>query len=165
MLALGLAADLPARAVPRWVSAHEHRIDAVHESGHLVTALLVGYRVSSAEILRAPEGGLRAQTQLAGRWRQPEPWADLAVSLAGPLAESIYSGRDLLAVLNDGQDFPDSDLHRARREAQRLARLGLYRSPDHALLVAEGHAQRLLTAHWHFVMQTAHKLVVQGRIE
>ena len=89
----------------------------------------------------------------------------LAVYLAGAVAEGHHTGTDVLTILNEGARFEGSDLNRARREAQRLVRLGHYRTPDGALLAAEQLARELLTAHWHFVLQTAHKLVVQGRIE
>jgi hypothetical protein len=59
------------------------------------------------------------------------------VTLADPLAEATYAGRDLLDVLNDGARFGASDLRRAQCEAARLASSGLYHSADHALLVAE----------------------------
>lgn len=138
---------------------------AVHEAGHVIVAMLVGYRVANAEILGVYRSGLQAQTQLDGRWREPAPWALLAVSLAGPLAEARHAGRDLLDVLNKGREDEASDLRRAQREAQRLVDLGLYKTADHALLVAEQHARRLLVMHWDFVMRAARQLYDKGRID
>ena len=146
----------------------ERVLAAVHESAHAVVGVLVGYCVLSASVQWADETlrrGVRAETRLGGRWREQPPWASLAVDLAGPLAEARYAQQDLLAVLNKGAEDEGSDLRQAQREAARLASEGLYQSADHALLVAEGHARRLLVMHWDFVLRAARRLVVQGRID
>jgi hypothetical protein len=148
-----------------WGMDDERALCAVHEAGHVIVALLVGVRVAGAEIGDAYRRGLQARTEFAGNWRRPAPWGRLAITLAGPLAEATYTGRDVLAVLNDGRDFEASDLCCAQREARRLARLRHFQNADHALLVAEWHAQRLLTAHWDFVMRAARQMYTVGRIE
>jgi hypothetical protein len=89
----------------------------------------------------------------------------LAVTLAGAIAESVFTGRHLLSVLNEGEHFEASDLCRARREAHRLWRLHLYHSADHALLVAENRARSMLEEHWGLVAKTAQALYAQGRID
>jgi hypothetical protein len=140
---------------------------AFHEAGHAVVGRCCGYRLASAEIFSGQRSGLQAVT----RWR-PTSWrgpsgsgpSDLVVSLAGPLAEAIYSERDVHKVLEEGREYLDSDLHRVRNAANRLARLRLYKSADEALSVAEARAQRLLTRHWLEVSFTALRLYTEGRI-
>jgi phosphatidylserine/phosphatidylglycerophosphate/cardiolipin synthase-like enzyme len=122
-------------------------------------------RVESAQLFAVHAEGLQAQTRYAEHPKCPTAWGDLAVTLAGPCAESIFACRNLLDVLNDGAQYKASDLQRAQREARRLHRLRLYRSPDHALFVAETRARTMLTAHWQFVVSTARKLYNEGRIK
>jgi hypothetical protein len=40
---------------------------AVHEAGHIIVAMLVGYRVAGARLLGVYRSGLQARTLLAGR--------------------------------------------------------------------------------------------------
>jgi hypothetical protein len=141
----------------RWASSY-------HEAGHCVVAMLLGWRVEGAWILGGE--GLQAVTRYkSGNWKRPAEWADLVVSLAGPIAESTQGGEDLLTVLEHGIEHERSDLHRARREAERLARFGLFTTPDHALLAAEQTARALLARHWDHVVRTAETLYRDGRIE
>jgi hypothetical protein len=87
------------------------------------------------------------------------------VSLAGPLAEAIYSDRDVHKVLEEGREYLDSDLHHVWNAANRLARLKLYKSADHALCEAEARARQLLAKHWDEVTVTALLLYAAGRID
>ena len=136
---------------------------AYHEAGHALVALLCGYRVESMELLDASARGLQARTRFAGHPKCPTTaYADLAVTLAGPIAESMLAARDLLDVLNEGKDFQMSDLCRARREAQRLWRLHLYHSPDHALLVAETRAREMLNSHWRYWLRQRRRCTRKG---
>jgi hypothetical protein len=95
---------------------------AYHEAGHVVTAMLCGYQVASAELGDVYSDGLQARTRYAST-RQKTAWSDLAVTLAGPLSEARFAKRDVLEVLKDGEQYPESDLRRAQREAERLHRL------------------------------------------
>jgi hypothetical protein len=137
---------------------------AYHEAGHVVCGMLVGYTVDCAELFDAHADGLHARTRYLST-RQHTAWTDLAVTLAGPYAEARFAKRDLLAVLKDGEKYEESDLRRAQREAQWLHRLALYRTPDHALLVAEQRAKAMLDEYWPIVEKTAHALYRQGRID
>jgi hypothetical protein len=127
--------------------------------------MLCGYRVDSVELCDVYSDGLHALTRCAPPKRRPYAWTDLAVTLAGPLSEARYARRDMLAVLKDGEKYEESDLRRAQREATRLHRLQLYRSPDHALPVAETRAREMLNGYWPMVEKTAHALYRTGRIE
>jgi hypothetical protein len=138
---------------------------AYHEAGHVVAAMLCGYHVDSVELCDVYADGLQARTRCAPPKRRPYAWTDLAVTLAGPLSEARFARRDVLAVLKDGADYPESDLRRAQREATRLHRLQLYRSPDHALLVAETRAREMLNGYWPMVEKTAHALYRTGRLD
>jgi hypothetical protein len=140
---------------------------AFHEAGHAVVGRCCGFRLASAEIFPEHRGGLQAQTRWAPRgWKDPpdDGPSGLVVSLAGPLAEAIYSDRDVHKVLEEGRDYLDSDLHRVRNAANRLARLKLYKSADHALCVAEARARQLLADHWDQVTITALLLYAAGRL-
>jgi hypothetical protein len=136
---------------------------AYHEAGHVVAAMLVGYEISSVELLNTDGDGLQAATRYAST-RQKAAWTDLAVTLAGAIAESRFARCDVLEVLKAGESYPESDLRRAQREAQRLHRLQLYTSADHALLVAEQRAREMLNGYWPMVEKTAHALYRTGRI-
>jgi hypothetical protein len=141
---------------------------AYHEVGHALVAMLCGYKVASLELFGTwdkPVNGLQGITRYSGRPECPTAYADIAVTLAGPIAESVFCARDLLEVLREGERFERSDLWRARREAERLHRLRLYRSPDHALLIAENRGRLMLEEHWHLVAKSAQALYEQGRIE
>jgi hypothetical protein len=141
---------------------------AFHEAGHAVVGRCCGYRLASAEIFSGQRSGLQAVTRWApGGWKDPPDGgpSDLVVSLAGPLAEAIYSERDVHKVLEEGREYLDSDLHRARNAANRLARLRLYKSADEALSVAEARARQLLARHWDQVTVTALLLYAAGRID
>jgi hypothetical protein len=140
-------------------------ICAYHEAGHAFCGTLAGYRVESMQLFDASARGLQAQTRYASRPKCPTAYADLAVTLAGPIAESVFTARDLLDCLKEGADFEASDFCRAQREAQRLHRLCLYKSPDHALLIAEQRARRMLEETWGLVAKAAQALYQQGRIE
>jgi ATP-dependent Zn protease len=71
------------------LATDERWICAYHESGHAVVGTLLGYRVRDVEIfVHAPGEGLKALTRYGKQRKRPEPWADVAVSLAGPLAEA-----------------------------------------------------------------------------
>jgi hypothetical protein len=128
--------------------------------------MLVGYEVSSVELIGGDAwgDGLQAATRYAST-RQRTAWSDLAVTLAGAIAESRYAKRDVLAVLKDGETYEESDLRRAQREATRLYKLALYTSPDHALLVAEQRARAMLDGYWPMVERTARALYRSGRID
>jgi hypothetical protein len=141
----------------RWASSY-------HEAGHVVVATLLGWRVADAELIGGG-AGLQARTRYHGRgWKRPEPWADLAVDLAGPMAEAIHSNRELAEVLGDGAGHDGSDFYHAERAAERLARLGLYKTPTQAMLACEQTAMALLARHWHHVVRTAETLYKEGRI-
>ncbi len=129
---------------------------AVHEASHVVANLVIGFRVEHAQV----DGG--AHTRRSGTWRNPGALGDLITHLAGAVGESLYSGEHLLDVLREGGAI---DLERARAEAVRLAALGLYKTPDHALLAAEAKARELLLKHWGFVIDTARELHRHGRID
>lgn len=146
------------------MTASERLLLAFHESGHVVCGLLCGYRVESARINDGTQQPL-AQTTYAGRWKRTQCSANLVRMLAGPMAEAIYTGRDILDVLAEGSEYEASDLQRARREAVRLAHRGLYKTPDHALLAAEAKARELLLKHWGSVIATARELHRHGRID
>jgi len=146
------------------VSRAALRCCAYHEAGHCVAAMLCGYEVASVEVFDVDEDGLAAATKYRTT-RQRRAWSDLAVTLAGPMAEARFAKRDLLDVLNDGADFEKSDLRRAQREAERLHRLRLYTSPDHALLVAEQRARAMLENYWPMIEKTARQLCRTGRID
>jgi hypothetical protein len=137
---------------------------AYHEAGHVVTAMLCGYEVASVELGDVYSDGLQARTRYANT-RQKTAWSDLAVTLAGPLSEARYAKRDVLAVLNEGAPYEESDLRRAQREAARLATLKLYTSADHALLIAEQRAREMLNGYWPLVEKTARALYRRGRID
>jgi hypothetical protein len=64
----------------------------------------------------------------------------------------------VLEVLREGERYPESDLHRAQREAARLAGLRLYTTADHALLIAEQRARAMLDGYWPLVQKTARAL-------
>jgi hypothetical protein len=138
---------------------------AFHEAGHVVTAMLCGYRVDSVELGDVYSDGLQAQTRCAPPKRRPHAWTDLAVTLAGPLSEARYAKRDVLDVLKEGEKYEESDLRRAQREASRLHRLQLYKSADHALLVAEQRAREMLNGYWPMVEKTARALYRHVRID
>jgi hypothetical protein len=138
---------------------------ALHEVGHAVVATLTGHCVESMELFDAHASGLQARTRFAAHPNCPTAYADLATTLAGPIAESVFTGRDLLEVLQEGANYEASDLYRARREAQRLHRLGLYRSEDHALLIAEQRARAMLEDHWALLAKAAHVLYARGRLD
>jgi hypothetical protein len=152
--------------LPKTSHRDERLVCAYHESGHAVTALCCGYKIERMELFDASARGLQAITRYArGYTKCPTAYADLAVTLSGAISESMLTTRDLLDCLNEGADFEYSDVCRARREARRLHRLGLYHTPDHALLVAEQRARAILSEHWELVAKTAHALCAQGRIE
>ena len=130
----------------------------------MIAAMLCGYRVASVELGDVYSDGLQAQTRYAST-RQRTAWTDLAVTLAGPLSEARWTRRDVLEVLKEGERYPESDLRRAQREAARLAGLGLYRGPDHALLIGEQRARAMLDGYWPLVQKTARALVRHGRID
>jgi hypothetical protein len=137
---------------------------AFHEAGHVVAAMLVGYRVESVELGDVYADGLQARTRYA-RKRSQNAWTDLAVTLAGPVAEARYTKRGVLDVLKDGERYEKSDLRCAQREAARLAGFSLYKGPDHALLVAEQRARAMLDGYWPLVEKTARALYRHGRID
>jgi hypothetical protein len=137
---------------------------AYHEAGHVIAAMLSGYKVASVELGDVYGDGLQAQTRYAST-RQRAAWTDLAVTLAGPLAEARWTRRDVLEVLREGERYEESDLRRAQREAARLAGLGLYTGPDHALLIGEQRARAMLEGYWPLVEKTARALVRHGRID
>jgi len=137
---------------------------AYHEAGHVVAAMLCGYEVASVELGDVYSDGLQARTRYAAK-RRAHAWTDLAVTLAGPIAESRFAKRDVLDVLTDGEKYEESDLRRAQREAQRLHKLALYKSADHALFVAEHRARAMLDGYWPIVKKTARALYRSGRID
>jgi hypothetical protein len=134
----------------------ERMLASYHEAGHVVANLLCGFRVEHAQIDGPP------RTRRNGTTRRIEPLANLITTLAGSVAESMASGEHLLVVL---QCAGATDLQRAQREAQQLADLHLFKSPDHALLVAEQRARALLEVHWQFVERCARELYQRGRID
>jgi len=141
----------------------ERLVCAFHEAGHCVAAMLCGYDVASVELGDVYADGLQGLTKYL-KQRHLHAWTDLAVTLAGPLSEARYAKRDVLDVLKDGAPYEDSDSRRAQREAQRLHRLQLYRSPDHAMLIAEQRARAMLDGYWPMVEKTARALYRTGRI-
>jgi hypothetical protein len=138
-----------------------------HEAGHCCVAMLCGIRVERVQLIDPWAAGRQAVTTYArGGCPHPHVWSDLAVIIAGPLCEALYADRDLLEVLNVGKAYLSSDLNKARREADRLYRLRLYKSVDHALLVATNRARSMLLDVWDpFVVKTASQLFNTGRID
>jgi hypothetical protein len=137
---------------------------AYHEAGHVIAAMLSGYKVASVELGDVYGDGLQAQTRYAST-RQRTAWTDLAVTLAGPLSEARWTRRDVLEVLREGERYEESDLRRAQREAARLVGLRLYTSADHALLIGEQRAREMLNGYWPLVEKAAHALIRHGRID
>jgi hypothetical protein len=138
---------------------------AFHEIGHATVGLLCGLRVRSIELFDAHADGLQALTRYYPNARCTTAYGDLATTLGGPVAESLFTGRDLLAVLNEGAAYAGSDLCRAQREAKRLWKCHLYHSPDYALLIAEQRARTMLEDNWRLIERAALQLCAKGRLD
>lgn len=100
----------------------------LHESGHAVCALDLGYQVTSVEL--TPERGLTKVRE--PRWKDDDQLRDrLTIAVAGRIAESIagydppdeYGDGDadiIRRVLYDIRDTDFMELDRAERRAKRI---------------------------------------------
>jgi hypothetical protein len=138
---------------------------AYHEIGHAVVGMLCGYQVASVELFDVYARGLQAQIRYSETKKCRWAYGDLATTLAGPVAESLFTGRNLRYVLNEGTAYAASDLHRAQREADRLWRCHLYHSPQDALRVAQSRAHTMCEENWKLIERAAQELCTKGRID
>jgi hypothetical protein len=114
--------DDDASLIEKYLDAQDHAL-AVHEAGHTVAARALGGVVVFVEMnLTTGDGGSRSSKFV-------EPFANLAVCVAGCRAEHIFEARsprstkkgDLRAMRQLLSDIPKAERRAARAEGYRLA--------------------------------------------
>lgn len=74
----------------------EEEITAYHEAGHVVMALKLGGQIVHATLEPPNDDGLNRYGETVTSWRglgrESHRMAEVAVSLAGPISEMIYTG-------------------------------------------------------------------------
>jgi hypothetical protein len=131
--------------IRNFLEAQDHAL-AVHEAGHTVVARALGGVVVFVEMnLATGDGGSRSSTFV-------EPFANLAVCVAGCRAEHIFEARsarstkrsDFRAMRRLLSEIPKAERRAARAEGYRLADEILKANAD----IVRGLAEALMARRW-----------------